>query len=211
MHLCLSASWASAPHPGCVLRPQLRVQILALGCTYFVAVSALDVITNVGTIDDLTSLARMLLVLPVAALDGVFILWVFTSLSRTLNQLQARRNASKLELYRCAHCAGAPCVQTLLAGSGCRTYLQTPCTCCQALGVFNLAPAGRPCVLHARPEACRVREHLQTAHVAGSLCRRFTNTLAIMVWLSVAWIAYEMYYKVRGAWLMQQARVQPCR
>ena len=29
-------------------------------------------------------------------------------------------------------------------------------------------------------------------------CRRFTNTLAIMVWLSVAWIAYEMYYKVRS-------------
>lgn len=28
------------------------------------------------------------------------------------------------------------------------------------------------------------------------LCRRFTNTLAVMVWISVAWIAYEMYYKV---------------
>ena len=66
------------------------------------AVSALDVITNVGTIDDLTSLARMLLVLPVAALDGIFILWVFTSLSRTLNQLQARKATGKLELYRCA-------------------------------------------------------------------------------------------------------------
>ena len=28
------------------------------------------------------------------------------------------------------------------------------------------------------------------------LYRRFTNTLAIMVWISVGWIAYEMYFKV---------------
>ena len=85
------------------------VQIIALGVSYFVAVSALDVITNVGTIDDLTSLARMLLVLPVAALDGVFILWVFTSLSRTLNQLQARHSGSKLELYRCGPLCRVSC------------------------------------------------------------------------------------------------------
>ena len=35
-------------------------------------------------------------------------------------------------------------------------------------------------------------------------CRRFTNTLAIMVWLSVAWIAYEMYYKVRAVHVKHQ-------
>ena len=80
--------------------PARPAQIIALGVSYFVAVSALDVTSNVGTIDDLTSLARMLLVLPVAALDAVFILWVFTSLSRTLNQLQARKATAKLELYR---------------------------------------------------------------------------------------------------------------
>eukprot|EP00884_Botryococcus_braunii_P004856 jgi/Botrbrau1/14371/Bobra.0014s0026.1 len=54
-----------------------------------------------------------------------FILWVFTSLSRTLNQVQARRAAAKLDLYR-----------------------------------------------------------------------KFTNTLAVMVWVSVAWIALEMYVRV---------------
>ena len=61
---------------------------MALGVTYFVAVSALDITTNVGTIDDLTSTARIALVLPVAILDAIFILWVFTSLSKTLSQLQ---------------------------------------------------------------------------------------------------------------------------
>lgn len=78
------------------------MQIIALAVSYFVAVTALDVVTNVGTIDDLTSTARIILVLPVAILDAVFILWVFTSLSKTLAQLQARRAGTKLELYRCA-------------------------------------------------------------------------------------------------------------
>ena len=76
------------------------VQIVALGVSYFFAVTALDITTNVGTIDDLTSTARIVLVLPVAILDAVFILWVFTSLSKTLAQLQARRAGAKLDLYR---------------------------------------------------------------------------------------------------------------
>lgn len=35
-----------------------------------------------------------------AVLDGIFIFWVFTSLSKTLAQLQTRRAGAKLELYR---------------------------------------------------------------------------------------------------------------
>jgi hypothetical protein len=84
-----------------------RAQIIALGASYFFAVTALDITTNVGTIDDLTSTARIVLVLPVAILDAVFILWVFTSLSKTLGQLQARRAGAKLDLYRCALWLGA--------------------------------------------------------------------------------------------------------
>lgn len=60
----------------------------------------LDVMTNVGSIDDLTDGARIFLVLPVAVLDAVFIMWTFTSLSKTLTQLQARRQLPKLHLYR---------------------------------------------------------------------------------------------------------------
>jgi Lung seven transmembrane receptor len=39
-------------------------------------------------------------VVPVAVLDAIFILWIFTSLSKTLNQLAARKQTVKLELYR---------------------------------------------------------------------------------------------------------------
>ena len=64
------------------------------------SVGALDVITNVGAIDDLTSTARLVMSLPVALLDAVFILWVFTSLSATLKTLQLRNATGKLQLYR---------------------------------------------------------------------------------------------------------------
>jgi len=102
--------------------------VVSLSAAYFVATSTLDVMTNVGTIDDLTSSARIFLVLPVAVLDAVFILWIFTALSKTLAQLQARRQTAKLDLYR-----------------------------------------------------------------------RFTNTMAISVVISVAWIGYEMWFKVSDA------------
>ncbi|KAK4383376.1 hypothetical protein Sango_2782000 [Sesamum angolense] len=44
--------------------------------------------------------ARLFFVLPVAILDAFFILWIFTSLSSTLNKLQARRLSAKLDIYR---------------------------------------------------------------------------------------------------------------
>mmetsp|Transcript_1135 Transcript_1135/g.2014 ORF Transcript_1135/g.2014 Transcript_1135/m.2014 type:complete len:521 (-) Transcript_1135:1470-3032(-) len=86
-----------------VVRPTLgglTSKVIALGTAYLIAACTLDVMTNVGTIDDLTSSARIFLVLPVAVLDAVFILWIFTALSKTLAQLQQRRQTAKLELYR---------------------------------------------------------------------------------------------------------------
>lgn len=100
-------------------------QIAALSAVYFISIVALDTITNVGAIDDLISAARLIMLLPVAILDAVFILWVFASLSATLRTLQFRNATTKLQLYR-----------------------------------------------------------------------RFTNALAVWVWLSVAWAAYETYFKV---------------
>ncbi|CAD6253654.1 unnamed protein product [Miscanthus lutarioriparius] len=44
--------------------------------------------------------ARLFLVLPDAFLDAFLILWIFTSLSRTLEKLQARRSSVKLDIYR---------------------------------------------------------------------------------------------------------------
>ena len=108
-------------------------QILAFSSVYFISVTALDVITNVGAIDDLTSTARLVMLLPVAFLDAIFILWVFTALSATLRTLQSRNAIVKLQIYR-----------------------------------------------------------------------RFTNALAAWVWISAAWVAYEMYSKVSATVLCRQ-------
>ena len=45
---------------------------------------------HVGAIDDLNSTEKLFLVLPVAVLDAIFILWIFTALSKTLALLQVR-------------------------------------------------------------------------------------------------------------------------
>uniref|UniRef100_A0A0D6QXL7 GOST seven transmembrane domain-containing protein n=1 Tax=Araucaria cunninghamii TaxID=56994 RepID=A0A0D6QXL7_ARACU len=125
-----------------VVRPTLgglTSKVLLLGAIYFVASEALELVENVGNINDLSGKARLFLVLPVAVLDAFFILWIFTSLSKTLEKLQARRSFAKLELYR-----------------------------------------------------------------------KFTNSLAMAVVLSVAWIGYELYFKAtdpfterwRNAWII---------
>lgn len=60
----------------------------------------LNITEYVGTINDVAGRARVFLVLPNALLDAFLILWIFTALSRTLDQLQAKRSTVKLDIYR---------------------------------------------------------------------------------------------------------------
>ncbi|KAF8411820.1 hypothetical protein HHK36_004379 [Tetracentron sinense] len=86
-----------------VVRPTLgglTSKVLLLGITYFLASESLDIAENVGTINDISGKARLFLVLPDAFLDAFLILWIFTSLSKTLEQLQAKRSSVKLDIYR---------------------------------------------------------------------------------------------------------------
>ncbi|XP_073034416.1 LOW QUALITY PROTEIN: uncharacterized protein [Primulina eburnea] len=86
-----------------VVRPTLgglTPKVLLLGITYFLASEMLNIAEYVGTINDKAGRARVFLVLPVALLDAFLILWIFTSLSKTLDQLQAKRSSIKLEIYR---------------------------------------------------------------------------------------------------------------
>ncbi|TKY68994.1 Transmembrane protein 87B [Spatholobus suberectus] len=111
-----------------VVRPTLgghgiASRVLLLGLLYFVASEALELLEHLGNINDFSGKTKLLLVLPVVCLDACFILWIFSSLSKTLEKLQTRRNLAKLELYR-----------------------------------------------------------------------KFTNTLAVSVLLSIAWIGFELYF-----------------
>lgn len=74
-----------------VVRPTLgglTSKVLMLGGTFLLASEVLELVENVGAISDLSGKARLFFVLPVAVLDAFFILWIFTSLSSTLNKLQ---------------------------------------------------------------------------------------------------------------------------
>ncbi|OAY76437.1 transmembrane protein 87A-like [Ananas comosus] len=86
-----------------VVRPTLgglTSKVVLLGGTFFSASEVLEVVENVGIVSDQSGKAKLFFVLPVAVLDASFIIWIFTSLARTLNKLQARRMTAKLEIYR---------------------------------------------------------------------------------------------------------------
>nr|CAB3483436.1 unnamed protein product [Digitaria exilis] len=90
-----------------VVRPAMAglksARVVGLGAAFFVAAEALEVTENVGTVSDDHSSSparRLFLVLPVAVLNTVFVYWIFSSLSKTLNKLKARRMTEKLEMYR---------------------------------------------------------------------------------------------------------------
>lgn len=74
-----------------VVRPTLgglTTKVLLIGITYFLASEMLNIAEYVGSINDIAGRARVFFVLPVAFLDAFLILWIFTSLSKTLEQLQ---------------------------------------------------------------------------------------------------------------------------
>ncbi|PWA88108.1 lung seven transmembrane receptor family protein [Artemisia annua] len=86
-----------------VVRPTLggvTSKVLILGAVYFVASEALELVEHLGNINDFSGKTKLYLVLPVAFLDSWFILWIFSSLSKTLEKLQMRRSIAKLEVYR---------------------------------------------------------------------------------------------------------------
>ncbi|KAM3287703.1 transmembrane protein 87B isoform X2 [Capsicum chacoense] len=109
-----------------VVRPTLggvTSKVFLLALMYLIATEALELVEHLGSINDFSRKTKIYLVLPVVFLDASFILWIFSSLSKTLEKLQMRKSMAKLDLYR-----------------------------------------------------------------------KFTNSLAIFVLLSIAWVGYELYF-----------------
>ncbi|PWA53920.1 lung seven transmembrane receptor family protein [Artemisia annua] len=94
--LCVSMGYG-------VVRPTLgglTTKVMLIGVTYFLSTELLNITEYVGAISDIAGRARVILVLPNALLDAFLIMWIFTSLSKTLTQLQAKRSSVKLDTYR---------------------------------------------------------------------------------------------------------------
>ena len=71
-----------------------------LTAAYLAATLLLDMLSHIGNIDDISDFGRVTVILPVAALDGVMILWIFASLTKIITQLENRNQKVKLEMYR---------------------------------------------------------------------------------------------------------------
>ncbi|KAL6514675.1 hypothetical protein OROGR_020254 [Orobanche gracilis] len=110
-----------------VVRPTLgglTTKVLLIGITFFLASEMLNIAENVGSINDIAGRARVFFVIPVAFLDAFLILWIFTSLSKTLEQLQAKRSSIKLDIYRRFSNALAVAVITSVVWIGYELYFK---------------------------------------------------------------------------------------
>ncbi|KAJ0102388.1 hypothetical protein Patl1_06770 [Pistacia atlantica] len=143
-----------------VVRPTLggiRAKIILLGVTYFAFTEALGLVEHLGNINDFSGKERLVLVLPVSLLDACFIVWIFSSLSQTLEKLQV-------------------------------TFI-----CMRIISILAV------CTLNIKKSMAKF-----------ALYRKFTNSLAVTVLLSVAWIGYELYFNAadplnelwRRAWII---------
>jgi hypothetical protein len=86
-----------------VVRPTLgglNAKVVSLAVCYLFSTAVKDVVEHVGSVDDLKPGAKLFLILPVSVFDSIFLMWIFTSLSKTLTQLTLRKQAQKLSLYR---------------------------------------------------------------------------------------------------------------
>lgn len=105
-----------------VVRPTLgglTSKVVLLSTVYFVASEALELVEHLGNINDFSGKARLFLVLPVAVLDSWFILWIFSSLSKTLEKLQVLAFSSfKIAAYEVRFhflCINTTCMNILVS------------------------------------------------------------------------------------------------
>lgn len=76
-----------------VVKPTLGAitsKVLLFGAVYFLASEALELYEHLGNINDFSGKTKLVLVLPVVFMDTCFILWIFSSLSNTLEKLQVQ-------------------------------------------------------------------------------------------------------------------------
>ncbi|KAG6510864.1 hypothetical protein ZIOFF_028909 [Zingiber officinale] len=86
-----------------IVRPTLggfTSKVALLGGAFFLASEIFELVENVWTISDVPWKPILILALPVAILDAMFIIWIFISLSKTSKKLQARRFTGKQDIYR---------------------------------------------------------------------------------------------------------------
>lgn len=191
-----------------VVRPTLggiTSRVLLLGLVYFIASEALELVEHLGNINDFSGNTKLVLVLPVVCLDSCFILWIFSSLSKTLEKLQVISVSRALV-----------CILSIVSYSEC-INLSVLVLICLHLGYSKKSIWIWILVLRLD-----MLDHIKDMKVRGmslfSICvhfwmqtrrnlaklelyRKFTNTLAVSVLLSIAWIGFEVVFRKDICWI----------
>jgi len=86
-----------------VVKPTLgpvKNKLIALGCSYWVFAFMFEALIHYDQTEKVSTWMRVVLIPPVAIINGIFWWWTFMSLSHTIDFLTSRKQSAKLQLYR---------------------------------------------------------------------------------------------------------------
>merc|ERR1740123_2341049 len=87
-----------------VMAPSLsrstQARVGGLGMCYLVFAFMFEALIHYNQTEKVESWMRVMLIPPVAIINGVFWWWTFVALNRTIEQLKIRRQSAKLQLYK---------------------------------------------------------------------------------------------------------------
>jgi len=86
-----------------VVKPTLgpvKNKLIALGCVYWIFAFMFEALIHYNQTEKVETWMRVVLIPPVAILNGIFWWWTFVSLNRTIEMLKIRKQTAKLALYK---------------------------------------------------------------------------------------------------------------
>ena len=82
------------------LSKQIKNKIIILGIVYWIFAFMFESLIHYNQTEKVESWMRVILIPPVAIINGIFWWWTFVSLNKTIEQLKIRRQSAKLQLYK---------------------------------------------------------------------------------------------------------------
>jgi len=82
------------------LHKNVRSKIIVLGIGYFIFAFMFEALIHYNQTEKVEPWMRVILIPPVAIINGIFWWWTFVSLNKTIEQLKIRKQSAKLQLYK---------------------------------------------------------------------------------------------------------------
>src|SRR5690606_21686529 len=86
-----------------IVKPTLgptKNKLIALGCLYWIFAFMFETLIHYNQTEKVETWMRIVLIPPVAIINGIFWWWTFVALNRTTESLKLRNQTAKLQLYK---------------------------------------------------------------------------------------------------------------